>query len=209
MSDPLDNPGSYINNPTVDWYEQESIDIRQNRYTHEQSPATALTVRGRDRSSYEEPDMQDSNAFVPWTSPAKFWPRFWGRVERCDSSGCWQWIGAKNQGYGKLRSRGRTYKAHRVAYEALIGPIPDGMVIDHLCRNRCCVNPAHLEPVTPVENTLRGANSVKTHCPHGHEYTEENTAVYQRSGEARGKYRACRTCARFRARVRAQEMRAA
>lgn len=89
----------------------------------------------------------------------------------------------------------RTAKVHRVVYEALVGPIPDGMVIDHLCRQPSCVNPAHLEPVTRRENVLRGltlpaANARKTHCKHGHEFTPENTYLFPTGT------RGCRTCAR-------------
>ena len=119
------------------------------------------------------------------------------RLQFADS-GCWQWTGALNKfGYGKISVGGRDGRilgTHRVAYEALIGPIPDGMQLDHLCRNRACCNPAHLEVVTPRINTLRGdsaaaANSVKEACGNGHEFTPANTYVW------RGQ-RHCRTCRR-------------
>jgi len=109
--------------------------------------------------------------------------------------GCWQWTGATNKGgYGSLRWEGRFPYAHRVVYELLVGPIPKGMQLDHLCRNRACVRPDHLEPVTCRENVLRGDgiaanNARKTHCPQGHEYTEENT--YVNHGR-----RFCRMCGR-------------
>lgn len=120
--------------------------------------------------------------------------RFWAKVAK--TSGCWEWIAHKNQyGYGTYSIQSRSYMAHRVAYELEIGPIPDGLEIDHLCRNRGCVNPAHMEPVTARENTLRGEgitaiNAQKTHCPKGHKYTDENT--YMKSD---GK-RVCRECSR-------------
>ena len=118
--------------------------------------------------------------------------------------GCWEWQGAKGRhGYGRVamptgKMGGRTEFTHRVAYEAFIGPIPDGLVIDHLCRNRGCCNPDHLEAVTQRVNLLRGdtlqsKNILKTHCKYGHEFTEQNTRRTPRG-------RRCRECERRRAR---------
>jgi hypothetical protein len=98
--------------------------------------------------------------------------RFWARVEQ--GPACWPWAGFRSpRGYGRFTIDGRGHQAHRIAYELVVGPIPDGLQLDHLCRNRGCVNPAHLEPVTSRENTLRGdtlpaRNVTKTHCPAGH-----------------------------------------
>lgn len=106
--------------------------------------------------------------------------------------GCVEWTGAMHsEGYGMIGSRGY---AHRVAYELLVGEIPKGFQIDHLCRNRACMNPNHLEAVTQQVNLRRGngasaINARKTHCKWGHEYTEENT--YRRPD---GKGKMCRTC---------------
>jgi hypothetical protein len=91
---------------------------------------------------------------------------------------------------------GKPRYGHRVAYEALVGPIPQGLCIDHLCRNRACVNPDHLEPVTNRVNILRGetimaANAAKTHCVRGHEYTPENTLINAKTGTRR-----CAACNR-------------
>lgn len=75
-------------------------------------------------------------------------------------SGCWEWIGTKkSNGYGCVWNEGRTLLAHRVSYEAFVRPIPDGLQIDHLCRNKGCINPAHLEPVTPKVNTCRARDA--------------------------------------------------
>ena len=126
------------------------------------------------------------------------WDRLWAKV---DASGdCWEWTAAKNHlGYGQIGESGtrRLLMAHRAVWELLVGPIPRGYDIDHLCRNPGCVNPDHLEPVTHAENMRRGFGfdvwqKSKTHCPHGHEYTTENTYVNPKGS------RECRTCKRSR-----------
>jgi hypothetical protein len=127
--------------------------------------------------------------------------RFWKRVARTDA--CWLWTGATTgYGYGQfyLGLGQRRVRAHRFSYELLVGPIPDGLVLDHLCRVRLCVNPAHLEPVTQRENILRGEGTSahharQTHCKRGHEFTPENT--YVRRG-----MRTCRQCHRAKIRAR-------
>jgi HNH endonuclease len=121
--------------------------------------------------------------------------RFMRKVQKSD--GCWLWTASGNgHGYGQFRHNGTTRAAHRVAYELMIGPIPSGLHIDHLCRVRLCVNPAHLEAVTQRENNCRADAgkywAAKTHCPRGHEYSPGNTAVL-RSGS-----RICKVCRRAR-----------
>jgi hypothetical protein len=106
---------------------------------------------------------------------------------------CWLYAGYKNElGYGLIFSNRKYQLAHRVSYETLVAPIPEGLVIDHLCRVRHCINPAHLEPVTARVNTLRGegvvVNKRKTHCPKGHPYDDRNTS-YNSKG-----WRICRQC---------------
>ena len=106
---------------------------------------------------------------------------------------CWIWQGClTHNGYGQLRRNNKSWLAHRYSYVLFKGSIPNGMVLDHLCRVRNCVNPEHLEPVTNRENLLRGIPGNKTHCPHGHEYTQENSAYYKN-------YKYCKTCNRQRA----------
>lgn len=110
---------------------------------------------------------------------------------------CWLWTGwARNQyGYGGFSFKKKHYLAYRIAYEQVVGEIPEGLEPDHLCKNPPCVNPAHLEPVTKSENDRRGRQGeylrekqqAKTHCPQGHEYTPENTYTWH--GQ-----RQCRTC---------------
>lgn len=105
--------------------------------------------------------------------------RFRAKYTVCPTTGCWNWTAScTSNGYGQFHINSgakRNVGAHRWAYETLVGCVPDGLQLDHLCRNRRCVNPAHLEPVTPQVNTLRGAtlparNARKTHCPQGHMY---------------------------------------
>ena len=126
--------------------------------------------------------------------------RFWAKVNK-QEGGCWTWLaGRTTGGYGEFHAFGRHVSAHRFAYAELIGSVPDGLHLDHLCRNPLCVNPDHLEPVPAKENVLRGAgptavNASKTHCIHGHEFNRRNTHL-----TPDGK-RVCRTCNRDRHRA--------
>jgi hypothetical protein len=112
--------------------------------------------------------------------------RFWEKVDKLHPSGCWLWTAATNgDGYGTFHLGGGDpmVGAHRFAYEALRGPIPPEMELDHLCRNRLCVNPDHIELVTTQENIRRGHGgqhqAMKTHCPRGHPYDLINTRFYK------------------------------
>lgn len=122
-----------------------------------------------------------------------FEERFWRYVNKTDD--CWLWTGFINStGYAKFGTP--SLYAHRVAYELVVGPIPAGLELDHLCRTRHCVRPSHLEPVTHRENVLRGnglaaQQARKTHCPKGHLYNEANTRWY-------GNRRICKQCNRER-----------
>lgn len=120
-----------------------------------------------------------------------------------DSNGCWIWSGRMDRdGYGRLDVAGRNVLAHRLSYEASVGPIPGDLTLDHLCRVTACVNPAHLEPVSRGENTMRGDTiparyAARTHCNYGHPFDAANTAYPKRGG------RACKTCRRQRSGRRA------
>lgn len=136
--------------------------------------------------------------------------RFWPKVDKTDT--CWLWTSTTTpNGYGQIsrggRNAGMAY-AHRVAYELLVGPIPEGLTIDHLCRVRNCVNPAHLEAVDHRTNVLRSEswtaiNARKTECPHGHPYDDTNTVIGTK-GERR-----CRTCVNARTKAWREKRRAA
>ncbi len=124
--------------------------------------------------------------------------KFWSLVEKTD--GCWLWKGWTGEyGYGRFElTRKISIQAHRFAYLSLVGPVTDGLTLDHLCRNRACVNPAHMEQVTGKENTLRGfgvtaTNARKTHCSKGHPFTPDNL-TYRRKN--RPTERECLTCYR-------------
>lgn len=126
--------------------------------------------------------------------------RFWAKVQ-VNEAGCWLWRASTTgwSGYGKFWADGRFALAHRQSYEALVGAVPAGLELDHLCRVRRCVNPAHLEPVTHAVNVQRGGQAdanrrrgaAVTHCVRGHAYDAENT--YWRSGDGQ---RVCRACNR-------------
>jgi hypothetical protein len=127
--------------------------------------------------------------------------RFWAKVFVDTEAGCWLWTASTDSnGYGQFVTGSRTdgsrrqWRAYRFAYEAIVGQVRHGLQLDHVCRVRRCVNPAHLEAVTSRENTLRGespaaANATKTHCPAGHPYVGDNLRIY------RG-WRRCRACDR-------------
>ena len=129
-------------------------------------------------------------------------PAFFTDRIKVDSRGCWLWQGGLTyQGYGRVYVNNRDLRAHRFAYELLIGEVPEGLVLDHLCRVRNCVNPAHLEPVTDRVNALRGIGpaaslAAATHCQRGHELSGNNLLLEPRPNRSIGVQRRCRTCRR-------------
>ncbi len=120
--------------------------------------------------------------------------RFWSKVDLF-SGDCWIWLSRKRNGYGQFRHGNHSTQAHRIAYEEICGPIPQGLNLDHLCRNRSCVRPTHLEPVTQRVNTLRGetipaAHATKTHCPKGHPLAQGNLVPWKQKNGSR----VCKIC---------------
>lgn len=133
-----------------------------------------------------------------WSTGIDFDRKLWGRVELVDNNGwdCWKWTGGlKDNGYSNVYlGNRRQMSGHRLSYQLMIGDIPDGLDLDHLCRLRSCINPYHLEPVTRRVNTLRSpigiaaSKAAQTECIHGHAFTAENT-IRNRNGT-----RKCRRC---------------
>lgn len=134
--------------------------------------------------------------------------KFWANIDRRGPDECWHWKRGVHHGYGHTAFKKKRIMAHRATYHLLIGPIPEGTELDHVCHNRdadcvggddcphrSCVNPWHLEPVDHSENVKRGRtgahNAVKTHCPKGHPYSGENLYEHVRNGLIERKCRAC------------------
>jgi hypothetical protein len=143
--------------------------------------------------------------------------RFWAKVDKNgpvpsakpELGLCWLWTASKSsEGYGKGKRLGVDFWAHRLACELTVGPISEGMTLDHLCRNPACVNAAHLEPVPSLVNVMRGfgvgvVNAAKVRCDRNHEFTPENT-IYAPDG-----HRTCRICKRDKQRERRAKQRRA
>lgn len=145
-----------------------------------------------------------------------WWDRFEAKVQLDPKKGCWLWTASltKSGGYGQLKVGARPERVHMLTYRTFVGPIPEGMHLDHFaCDTPRCVNPYHVRPVTPRENTLRSnspssMHAAKTHCPKGHPYAGDNLVIYvsPKGSVARN----CRECvrARERARIRVRPSRA-
>ena len=143
-----------------------------------------------------KPDLPSAQSVNLLTGPdrEKVGKRFWARVDKRGADDCWIWLGAKcGSGYGCIWFNKRLVRAHRLIYELLVSSIPEGLEIDHLCRNHACVNPAHLEPVSKKTNILRGIGFIaqqakQTHCKRGHALDLLNTR-FRKDGS-----RNCRKC---------------
>ena len=143
---------------------------------------------------------------MPNKTPTQRWAAKVRLPTEWKEEACWEWTGAKVFGYGQVSIAGKAVRAHRYAYERFVGPIPEGLQLDHLCRNPGCVNPDHLEAVTGRENYLRGVgataqNAVKTLCLRGHALAGENL-IRTKAG------RECRECRRARDRTKAAAIQA-
>lgn len=122
------------------------------------------------------------------------------RITKDAVTGCWNWTWcASHDGYGLLSIGGRHYYAHRLSYELFVGPIPEGLTVDHKCHNTSCINPDHLRPATMRDNIVKfgktnacAVNSRRTHCKHGHQFNRENTKIRPNGS------RRCITCHRRR-----------
>ena len=137
-----------------------------------------------------EPDMQKYLS-IPTLTPRQI-TNFWSKIEVPDQpSCCWEWIASTRYGYGQfgLGVGVTPYQAHRLAYFLLIGPIPDGWHLHHLCKNRRCVNPDHLQPLPPRVHVRLSWLWSRTHCRNGHPWNEANTYLYKGN-------RQCRECRR-------------
>ncbi len=138
--------------------------------------------------------------------------RFDEKYQKGSSDECWQWLASTNeQGYGQIKADyglgNKKYYAHRVAFEKAKGPVPEGLVVDHICKNPGCVNSAHLRAVTKLENTMIGngfyaVNGRKTHCDRGHLFSPENTVIRSDGGKRR-----CRICKNFQEKRRRRQVR--
>jgi len=145
--------------------------------------------------------MSECAEITPLTGRQQFDSKIQVTANEALPEPCWIWTGANDghDGYGRVRVAGKTQSAHRMVYRHLKGDVPIGLELDHLCFNRACVNPAHLEPVSHTDNVRRSSafdkKAAQTHCKYGHEYTPGNTSIsYGR--------RSCLTCMRERSRAR-------
>lgn len=154
-----------------------------------------ITLVGTERQGHLAPSVNVVGSLPPTSMTRKQIQKFQKSIEIDVLSGCWIWIrGISKDGYAKIYHNGKDTYGHRVSYEHWNGKIPDKLQIDHLCRNRKCVNPKHLEVVSTQENSLRGLspwvlNSRKTHCPQGHPYIKNKRRCKECKSKYKSKYK--------------------
>lgn len=172
-------------------------------FNKEKAPTLLLTAPGHNQhwsADVNNPTPDEAGWYLDEFDAERFWAhvnRRGGTRYATDplstaTGECWIWNSdLGNENYGRFRLFGNWQMAHRVAFKDLGKSLPDELSLDHLYRVHACVNPAHLDAVTHAVNISRGARAKRTHCVHGHEYTEENTVHQSRNGKA---HRYCRTC---------------
>jgi hypothetical protein len=214
----IESPGGVGSTPGVS--QQGGTPVTEPQYTLPTRvcpfPGCTTQVKGNHRYCGAHERYRQRNGLLEKPRPRRKSPsdRFWSRVDRsAGPDGCWLHLGCLDEeGYASFYVNGRTVQAHRFAYEITVGPIPPGLHLDHVkargCTHRNCVNPAHLEPVTPRENTRRSENFTAKHmrqteCLHGHAFTPENTIRNEKG------HRRCRTCMNARSRESKRRRRAA
>lgn len=160
------------------------------------NPLTAAQERAREAVSKAIIGPEPGETLISWDTIDDMTRTIWNlALEAAESNECWNWQGhVTKAGYGRRKVNGKNLNVHRTVYEALIGPVDKELHLDHLCRNRKCANPFHLEPVTPRENILRGVgptakNAKKDACVNGHPFDSENTRFYPN-----GRGRECKAC---------------
>lgn len=141
--------------------------------------------------AYGKPKVYSVGMPRPTPTPEQLYLRFWSRVDKTDT--CWNWTaGTYNEGYGVFVIKSQSYTVHRLSYEMEHGPIEPGLHIHHICENKLCVRPDHLEAITPGAHNGIHKRATATHCPQGHPYSEDNLAW---TGPDK-RWRRCRTCLR-------------
>ncbi len=180
---------STTTSPIINHNNHNTLDNRKVNLSAVTRAENGITRRGQQAAIYTGID-------IPEPARGPLAERLWKLIAAEPHSGCWFWMGPTDRhGYGRFWAVDKLQLAHRISYSLFRSTIPDGLVLDHLCRTPCCVNPYHLEPVTQTENVQRGMAGVhygsRTHCSNGHPFTAERTSMRTEGG------RRCMECARL------------
>lgn len=198
--------------------ERDAVNSHSNAICVDCGEWKVVRSRGRCNNCYRAflKQAKADGTYIPLVAHKMLTPfqKVMKRTEQQADGGCWLYVGLlATDGYARVKdaSTDLALLVHRVSYEELVGPIPDGLVLDHLCRVRNCVNPAHLEPVTSAENVRRGVRSRlgdRDACPVGHAFTVENTTFQRRKTKTEGVTYTpiCRTCRNEQLRTKRREM---